>query len=49
MKDLIIAHSDSYANWIFDPDHPTQGRRFTNGYNALIMHIESEGANPRNP
>ena len=43
MKDLIIAHSDSYANWIFDPDHPTQGRRFTNGYNALIMHIESEG------
>ena len=25
-----MVHSDQYANWIFDPSHPTQGRRFIN-------------------
>jgi acetoin utilization protein AcuC len=32
---MLIIHSSAYAGWIFDPDHPTQGRRFTNGYNEL--------------
>jgi acetoin utilization protein AcuC len=27
-KTTYLIHSDSYANWIFDPLHPTQGRRF---------------------
>lgn len=38
MKDMIIVHSDEYANWIFDPTHPTQGRRFIKGYESIIMH-----------
>lgn len=41
MKDMIIVHSDEYANWIFDPTHPTQGRRFIKGYEAIIMHANT--------
>jgi acetoin utilization protein AcuC len=41
MKDMIIVHSDEYENWIFDPTHPTQGRRFIKGYDSIIMHAES--------
>ncbi len=29
-KTTYLIHSDQYANWIFDPTHPTQGRRFVN-------------------
>jgi acetoin utilization protein AcuC len=43
MKDLIIIHDPEYGNWVFDHLHPTQGRRFINGYNALIMHANAEG------
>lgn len=25
---LALIHSDDYANWLFDENHPTQGRRF---------------------
>ena len=32
---LALVHSDEYANWVFDPSHPTQGRRFTNAANRL--------------
>lgn len=31
----VIVHDDSYANWVFDPTHPTQGRRFINGFNSI--------------
>ena len=31
----VLAHSDQYANWIFDPSHPTQGRRFINAKKLL--------------
>lgn len=31
-----LIHSDQYANWIFDPSHPTQGRRFINAKNFLV-------------
>ncbi len=35
----IIIHSNEYANWIFDDHHPTQGRRFVNGFNAVMMNL----------
>jgi acetoin utilization protein AcuC len=41
MKDMIIVHSDEYANWIFDPTHPTQGRRFVKGYESIVMHANT--------
>ncbi len=31
----ILIHSDDYANWVFDPSHPTQGRRFINAKKLL--------------
>ena len=31
----ILIHSDEYANWVFDPTHPTQGRRFINAKKLL--------------
>jgi acetoin utilization protein AcuC len=43
MKDLIIIHDDKYENWIFDHNHPTQGRRFTKGYETLRLHAEAAG------
>ena len=33
---LVLVHSDEYENWVFDPTHPTQGRRFTNGRKAIV-------------
>ena len=33
---IYLIHSDEYKNWIFDPTHPTQGRRFTNARDLLI-------------
>ena len=32
---LALVHSDEYANWVFDPAHPTQGRRFINAAERL--------------
>ena len=37
MEDLILVHSPEYANWVFDPSHPTQGRRFLNGRNKIML------------
>ena len=34
-KKVTIVHSPDYANWLFSADHPTQGRRFINGYNQM--------------
>ena len=34
-NEVVIVHSDSYSNWVFDPSRPTQGRRFVNGYRAI--------------
>jgi len=36
-------HDPSYAGWVFDPSHPTQGRRFTNGYTTVLRHAEAAG------
>ena len=33
---VYLIHSDEYKNWIFDPFHPTQGRRFNNARDLLI-------------
>ena len=34
-KKVTIVHSADYANWFFSDNHPTQGRRFINGYNQM--------------
>ena len=34
-KKVTLVHSPEYANWFFSNDHPTQGRRFINGYNLI--------------
>lgn len=34
-KKVTLVHSPDYANWFFSDDHPTQGRRFINGYNLI--------------
>jgi acetoin utilization protein AcuC len=34
-KKVTLVHSPEYANWFFSIDHPTQGRRFINGFNLI--------------
>lgn len=38
----ILVHSEDYANWVFDPRHPTQGRRFINAKNLFYSISEVE-------
>jgi acetoin utilization protein AcuC len=38
-----IIHSDTYSQWVFDPEHPTQGRRFDKGLDAITMALEEDG------
>jgi acetoin utilization protein AcuC len=48
--DVVIVHSPDYENWVFSSSHPTQGRRFINGYNqvlAALSHAEVETMAPR--
>lgn len=33
---VLLVHSAEYKGWVFDPTHPTQGRRFDNGRDLLI-------------
>ena len=40
---VYLIHSDEYKNWIFDPTHPTQGRRFNNARDHLITSAKKEG------
>ena len=40
---VYLIHSDEYKNWIFDPAHPTQGRRFNNARDLLITSAKKEG------
>lgn len=35
-KSLALIHSKKHANWIFDSNHPTQGRRYINAHKKLI-------------
>jgi acetoin utilization protein AcuC len=43
VKTTYLIHSDKYASWIFDPTHPTQGRRFNNARDLLITSAKKEG------
>jgi acetoin utilization protein AcuC len=40
---VYLIHSDEYKNWIFDPTHPTQGRRFNNARDLLITSAKKVG------
>jgi acetoin utilization protein AcuC len=42
--DTVLVHSDQYANWIFDPSHPTQGRRFINAHNLFVDLMQAQDA-----
>ena len=39
---VYLIHSDEYKNWIFDPSHPTQGRRFNNARDLFITSAKKE-------
>jgi acetoin utilization protein AcuC len=38
-----LVNSDQYANWIFDPSHPTQGRRFINAHQQFTAQMAQAG------
>jgi len=40
---IYLIHSNQYKNWIFDPSHPTQGRRFNNARDLFIPSAKKEG------
>jgi acetoin utilization protein AcuC len=40
-KNTYLIHSDLYANWVFDPTHPTQGRRFLNAKKLLEEQVRN--------
>lgn len=40
---LTLIHSDSYCRWVFDPTHPTQGRRFQNARELLLAGAQAAG------
>jgi len=40
-KVTYLIHADQYANWIFNPTHPTQGRRFLNAKDLLEQFMEN--------
>lgn len=42
-KPVYLIHSDEYKNWIFDPTHPTQGRRFNNARDLFITSAMKQG------
>lgn len=45
MEHAILVHSPEYANWVFDPKHPTQGRRFLHGRNQIILEAQQRQLN----
>jgi acetoin utilization protein AcuC len=40
---VYLIHTDEYKNWIFDPSHPTKGKRFNNARDLLITSAKKEG------
>jgi len=44
-KAIFLVHSDEYSGWVFDPNHPTQGRRFNNARNLLMAASDGQGIN----
>lgn len=45
MEHAILVHSPKYNNWVFDKSHPTQGRRFLNARNKLVLEAQSRRLN----
>lgn len=43
VRSLLLVHQDEYANWVFDSDHPTQGRRFINARDLLLQTAADRG------
>ena len=43
IENTYLIHSNRYANWIFDPSHPTQGRRFINARNEFMARMKASG------
>ena len=41
--DVVLVHSEEYANWIFDAYHPTQGRRFMLAREMLLKEAQEAG------
>ena len=41
--DVVLVHSDDYANWVFDAHHPTQGRRFMLAREMLLKEAQEAG------
>ena len=42
-ESFYLVHSGEYVGWVFDPTHPTQGRRFANARNLLAsLALENE-------
>lgn len=42
-KTIALIDSDFYANWVFDPSHPTQGRRFIKARELLRSNASQAG------
>lgn len=40
---LVLVHSDAYADWVFSTSHPTQGRRFMHARERLLAAASSTG------
>jgi acetoin utilization protein AcuC len=45
MEHAVLVHSPEYANWVFDPKHPTQGRRFLHGRNQIVLEAQKRKLN----
>ncbi len=45
MEQAILVHSPEYANWVFDPTHPTQGRRFLHARNQVMLEAQKRRLN----
>lgn len=45
MEHAVLVHSPEYANWVFDPKHPTQGRRFLHGRNQIVLEAQRRKLN----
>lgn len=44
---IVLVHSDEYANWVFDAQHPTQGRRFMMARERLLELAPEAGVTVR--
>ena len=42
INNTYLIHSTDYKNWIFDPTHPTQGRRFNNARDLFLQLAKRE-------